>query len=81
MGGYGRSELGFCRDHKPLLIARAPWMPCSRENVRDYVDFLKQDAEVYFASVEHYFRCRYQERRKVCEQARRQRRLSACFAK
>ncbi|WP_412553506.1 hypothetical protein [Shimia sp. MIT1388] len=47
-----------------------PWMPTNADDVRDYADLLRRDAETYFADVERYFRCLDQQRREVFDQAR-----------
>lgn len=47
-----------------------PWMPADSDDVREYADLLRRDAETYFTDVERYFRCLDQQRREVFEQAR-----------
>ena len=47
-----------------------PWMPTNADDVREYADLLRRDAESYFTDVERYFRCLDQQRREVFEQAR-----------
>ena len=47
-----------------------PWMPTNPDDVREYADLLRRDAEAYFTDVERYFRCLDQQRREVFEQAR-----------
>ncbi len=47
-----------------------PWMPTNADDVQEYADLLRRDAETYFADVERYFRCLDQQRREVFEQAR-----------
>ncbi len=47
-----------------------PWMPTNADDVQEYADLLRRDAEAYFADVENYFRCQDQERREVFVQAR-----------
>lgn len=47
-----------------------PWMPADPDDVREYADLLRRDAEAYFDDAEQYFRCQDQERREVFEQVR-----------
>lgn len=44
-------------------------MPTNADDVREYADLLRRDAERYFVDVERYFRRLDQQRREVLEQA------------
>lgn len=45
-------------------------MPTNTDEVQEYADLLRREAETYFTDVERYFRCLDQQRREVFDQAR-----------
>lgn len=47
-----------------------PFMPQSREDIREYADLIRADFEAYIADVQDYFRCVDAERARAFAEAR-----------